>query len=138
MRCRSGMFAFLLVLVSIASIPADEVRAERTYEWGDTGELEFPWFDNRFVIWHIGDSSRASVLTGIVTEDTDVKIIFPFNESLLRTGAPVDRLLSVVSGRKVVVYATITGFGQGEGSRDICQALTVYVLPRRGEPGYPW
>ena len=129
-----------LILFSVANVCAEKhERAAILYEWSDTGQLEFPWDDNQLVVWHVrSDSAKAAIFVGIITGDTKVKIVFPFNKSPFRGEYSTEGILRLLSGRRVTVYGTFYRTGRGEGSRTYFSAITLFVSPKPIERGYPF
>ncbi len=90
------------------------------YEVGDKGYFKYPWIEkNDFVIWPDKTKTGSSGFGALITSETKIMIA---NRDIGRKN------LDLLTGKPVVAFARIKRVGEGEGSKEYCLSLTIFIL----------
>ena len=90
------------------------------YEVGDKGYFKYPWIEKSdFVIWPDKTMKGSSGFGALITPETKITIV---NRDISRKN------LDLLTGKPVLAFARIKQVGEGEGTKEYCLLLTIFVL----------
>lgn len=114
------MVLAIIVGFVLSALAADKDKEVAYYEVGDKGYFQYSWIEKTdFVIWPDKTLSGASGFSATITPETRVAVA---NREISKKN------LDLLSGKPVLAYARIKKVGRGEGSREYCLSLTIFVL----------
>ena len=110
----------IVFAVSAVAVQAADKTGASYYRVGDKGYFQYPWIEKSdFIIWSDKSLSGSSGFSGLITLETKILIL---NRQISRKN------LDLLTGKPVVAVATFKKVGKGEGSRNYCLELTLFVL----------